>query len=641
MVEFQDGVLEKEGYVEVNGVKIKVHMPKYTGRTPLSSENLNKLQKDLQMQINSLASGSPLVASSADEMMDTTRVYVNKTDGNWYYHNGTNWQSGGVYQSTAIGENIIHLENLNIAFKGTLENDYKKISIESFSAGYYTRNKILADIENTARKHVILDVYPNEKFLIKGNEYGTMPLYILLDKNENVVSYFPIEAGAEINEVEKEIVIPSNVTKMIVNNRATSKTEIVKIYKCENIKLKNEIIDFSKLDTELKGNFEAITEEIDTSNIEYINGYLSRDGMKHKETTSTTYMHKYIPLEKGARYLLDAYSFSNIPCYFLVDNIDTACLEISPEEQTSKKVKYENLEICANSDNVSLCVHKIGDSEFTLKKVVGYSPKTKKVYNPLEGKIAVFDGDSICDGIEGIDRTSPYYGYGWAGRIGQNNDMVWKNYGKGGGTVTTGTYAYTTADTTTLDWENNTYYIKNSNPTSTTNLYIEITEAEWNGINTLYTRNYANHWESTNIETIYQEYPNADYVILESCLNDCFKGVPKGEISQSYTEEFDTTNFAGAMEYMLNKAITLYPTAKIGVVIPPRVTKSTMNEYHEITRNACKKWGIPFIDLYYKSGLCVDNLAHKETMFVDGHTHLSNEGYDFIVPKIESWMKSL
>ena len=52
--------------------------------------------------------GSPLVASAAAEMTDTTRVYVyvgsetGYTFGNWYYYDGTSWVSGGVYNATAV-----------------------------------------------------------------------------------------------------------------------------------------------------------------------------------------------------------------------------------------------------------------------------------------------------------------------------------------------------------------------------------------------------------------------------------------------------------------------------------------------------------------------------------------------------------
>ena len=54
------------------------------------------------------AIGSPLVASTAAGMTDTSKVYVyvgseaGYTSGNWYYYNGSAWTSGGVYNSTAF-----------------------------------------------------------------------------------------------------------------------------------------------------------------------------------------------------------------------------------------------------------------------------------------------------------------------------------------------------------------------------------------------------------------------------------------------------------------------------------------------------------------------------------------------------------
>ena len=52
--------------------------------------------------------GSPLVASTVAEMTDTNKVYVytgsetGYTAGNWYYNDGSDWVSGGVYNSAAI-----------------------------------------------------------------------------------------------------------------------------------------------------------------------------------------------------------------------------------------------------------------------------------------------------------------------------------------------------------------------------------------------------------------------------------------------------------------------------------------------------------------------------------------------------------
>ena len=52
--------------------------------------------------------GSPLIATSASDMTDTSRVYVytgsetGYTSGNWYYYDGSDWVSGGVYNAVAV-----------------------------------------------------------------------------------------------------------------------------------------------------------------------------------------------------------------------------------------------------------------------------------------------------------------------------------------------------------------------------------------------------------------------------------------------------------------------------------------------------------------------------------------------------------
>lgn len=66
----------------------------------------------LQSQVSGLASGSPLVASSTSGMSDHTKIYVNTTDGKWYYYNGASWVAGGTYQSSSLGADSVGIENL-------------------------------------------------------------------------------------------------------------------------------------------------------------------------------------------------------------------------------------------------------------------------------------------------------------------------------------------------------------------------------------------------------------------------------------------------------------------------------------------------------------------------------------------------
>lgn len=67
----------------------------------------DELRNLINTSIAKISNGTPLVANSKEGMHDTNRIYVNTTDGNWYYHNGNDWISGGVYQATELQDNSI------------------------------------------------------------------------------------------------------------------------------------------------------------------------------------------------------------------------------------------------------------------------------------------------------------------------------------------------------------------------------------------------------------------------------------------------------------------------------------------------------------------------------------------------------
>ena len=83
---------------------------------------INELNGKASKQVvDSLASGSPLVASSVSGMTDTSRVYVNTSNGHWYWYNGSSWQDGGVYQAAEDSETV---NELNIKVN-TLDKNLK------------------------------------------------------------------------------------------------------------------------------------------------------------------------------------------------------------------------------------------------------------------------------------------------------------------------------------------------------------------------------------------------------------------------------------------------------------------------------------------------------------------------------------
>lgn len=223
----------------------------------------------------------------------------------------------------------------------------------------------------------------------------------------------------------------------------------------------------------------------------------------------------------------------------------------------------------------------------------------KKQTNVLCEKTAVFLGDSICAGTT-VGDGSEYYGYGWAGLIGEVNRMTWANYGMNGGTVTS------------LDAVQST------------------------------------RWLTSQADKAIAEHPNADYVLFEGGCNDAdqLKDAGLGEISADYST-FDTTTFSGAFESLILKLVTAYPNAQIGYIIPQKMyavnDHSAAGHVHrrffDRAIAICEKWGIPYVDLWNGSPLN-PKLSTASQFYTDGQ-HLTLVGYRRITPQIEAFMRNM
>lgn len=129
---------------------------------------------NLQSQINGLASGSPLVASSVSEMTDTSRVYVNTSDGHWYTYNGSAWVSGGVYQGTEYTNN-----------KTDYNSVFNKGSIDNFSNVLAWNGAEVSGNKNIININTENDAHDNEGAFICLNNYDIdkTNLYIEYESN--------------------------------------------------------------------------------------------------------------------------------------------------------------------------------------------------------------------------------------------------------------------------------------------------------------------------------------------------------------------------------------------------------------------------------------------------------------------------
>ena len=517
-----------------------------------------------------------------------------------------------------------------------------------------------------------ITVHTGEKYKIKAEVGVNILTYVIKNASDTVTRFADAETFNTHHNYDVEITITSEedggtlfVSTIHADYIGLKKAS--RVYMIDKDKI-NELPDFSIYDAavssiqDIETDIDSITDNVDELQSAFDSVTVPESVFSEAEfdsTVSDKYMSKNltegtynggiygsVTIHTGEKYKIKAEVGSNIRTYVIADANGTVT-RYADQEVFNTHHNYDvEITIDSSEDGGTMYVSSIIPSYFGLKKETkSYVINKEKIPdfpdNPLFEKTAVFDGDSICAGLS-VGSSNPTYGYGWAGRIGTKNNMTWKNYGISGGTVTTDTYNWTSVPAAQIDYSSGqTYYRRVFNASGTDTQYVQVPENEWNGTSSLFNRGNARHWESASVDAMYAEYPNADYVILESCLNDGFNAVPKGTVADDNFEPTTTTTFASAMEYMINRAITLFPNAKIGVIIPHREYHSTSLEpYNQITRTVCEKWCIPYIDLYKESGICFNNTTQKAVMFAD-NTHLTAAGYDMITDKIEAWMKTL
>lgn len=153
---------------------------------------------------------------------------------------------------------------------------------------------------------------------------------------------------------------------------------------------------------------------------------------------------------------------------------------------------------------------------------------------------------------------------------------------------------------------------------------------------------------------IYQQLLNGaegmDYILFDGGVNDMLLD-NLGEISNSFTAEFDESTFCGSFEKIISTMIAKYPTAKMGYVAVHRIkqwkddnyTAWQDTGYYTKAIAICRKWGIPVCDLTHEVPSLYEITALKNayTRNQDGW-HPTEEGYRiFYCDKVEAFMRSL
>ena len=169
-------------------------------------ETINTQINNISTELESVASGSPLVASSTSEMTDTTRVYVNTTDGKWYYYDGDSWEIGGTYQATEDSNTVNELERVQNNLKDNLYNYLEDNKTIIWQIGGLTDGEIVSANDRIVTTNIEHNIYPIK---VSSNDYSKFRFGIAYYESDGTYS-------SQTGWSYVDIIIPANSYYRIV-----------------------------------------------------------------------------------------------------------------------------------------------------------------------------------------------------------------------------------------------------------------------------------------------------------------------------------------------------------------------------------------------------------------------------------------
>lgn len=260
---------------------------------------------------------------------------------------------------------------------------------------------------------------------------------------------------------------------------------------------------------------------------------------------------------------------------------DSTALTLTSSDESVLTCKSETYELTGVADGKATVTIKSADGKFTETVEV-------RVSDPVRGKSALFVGDSIT--AAGADNFK-----GWAKRVGDYCGIIGTNNGRDGTSISD---CRVGGSGRVLD---------------------------------LLTNNKGKKF---------------DFVIMHGGTNDGWDSAPVGKISSSTNpEDFDISTFAGGLEELFYYAKQWFPNAKLGYIINFKLNSSIgrmsdMTEYYTVAKQICKKWGIPYLDLYFNDAIS-NLLQYKTNKYLPDGIHPNTAGYELLTPHVGEFVKRL
>lgn len=570
------------GYTPVKGTDYYTASDKAALETDLSHDVTNEVSS----QLSTLTSATPLVATSTAGMTDTTRIYVNTTDGHWYWYDGTDWQDGGTYQSTGISDNSIDIYNLN----SELQDNFIIEFSNDIDLGTAIQNKFVQVIDNKADiadsnslKYYKYQLSTNEIYVFSGYNFGNACGLLVCDDEDNVI--YNSNPNKQTGYTSLMFKTNNEVLYAYVSKR-TAGTGYETIG--NSCRLRNVIKVVNKY------NFDITTQLLET-----LQGYVlnSAIGNYISISASPDMTSKIYSMEKGKKYKLKGINYFSVAGRILTKDYKTI---YNTNTDSARVITPYEYEFIAEQDGYIILTDYLTNIS-TLEVINQYHDEIKdeiivdiendlKLKNPLYNKKWTVIGDSLS-AESTLAPEKSYVNY-----ISENNNMDVTNLAVGGS-------GYMRSD--------NNFVVQSGQVTNDADIVTVF--GSWNDFPDMY--NAIGQLGDTGTDTLYG--------CVYNTLNNIITNAPNSKIGVILPTPWGSYSYFNATSYTWSTKIPQYLNA---------------------IKDTCKIFGIPVLDLYYNSELKPWISSFQQEYYKDnGDTvHPNTLGHKkYIVPLIENFMKNI
>lgn len=524
---------------------------------PLINEQNQQIEL-IDTKVDAVASGSPLVATSTSEMTDTDRVYVNITDGKWYYYDGTTWTDGGTYQATQIADGSIDIlkldENLQNNFLITY-SDFE--SLGNDFQGFCSNNNGTLNISTSATQYFynIVDLEIGGIYQWNGySSYSSTGLIVVDSADNSVVWSSPTDSRSLVPNSYIFKVNKSGLKAYMSNNEVvTTATWIGREIKNQIRKIENVSIAFLKSSFPLEPLFQKENSfcNLQTS-VNFPNWVWQTD---YNGVNWDLY-----PIEKGKKYIFDGFTWSGVSGLLITDTTYIGYYK-DPQTGTSPAVPL-HYEFVAEQDGFAIC-HDIQTKGYTF---TCESPDIENIIDDVTERVL----DEIS--FPSVNKM------GFSKLIAVGDSITEVNF---------------------RALHNYLYWIENDIPDLTIqNLGIS-GSGYMNGNNTFVDR----------IDSISTYNLASDVVIVMGSIND-IQHVPNhlGQLGDTTTE-----TLYGSMYQFFTQLFTKFNGVRIGCISPINWKNShgsnALNKYTKALQETCSLFNVPYLDMTNNTNLRPDDDA--------------------------------